>query len=250
MADFPQDEIPTKVEGSRPPPPPETQPPEPSYLGAPLSAYQRAASALLAYAVGGTKPLDVHGFGSARQQSDPIYKLVVEGRVGPAYPHYSSCGDLAHWLYFRLGVRLPWVNRKEFAPPAGHGWRMGLNLNLLAPKPIGPNATAKPGRGAAIPQFMPGDTIQIANQFGGHEICVMGPLDEHGAILTGEYGQPYGACKSHALAVHSSILFCGSNQVASYLLLGDVLAAAAAANALAPVDVSVLEPALASVFKK
>lgn len=55
----------------------------------------------------------------------PVYKAVTENR-DPG-PQYSSCGDLAHWLLFRMGVRSTWVNRKEHK-----GWRSGLNVSLLA----------------------------------------------------------------------------------------------------------------------
>jgi hypothetical protein len=50
-----------------------------------------------------------------------VYKAVTERRdPGPVY---SSCGDLAHWLWYRLGVRLPWVNRQEH-----RGFKYGRNI--------------------------------------------------------------------------------------------------------------------------
>jgi len=49
-----------------------------------------------------------------RYQGDPVFEAVTEGRQ---HGSYSACGDLGHWLLFRLGVRFPWVNRAEF-----RGW--------------------------------------------------------------------------------------------------------------------------------
>jgi hypothetical protein len=95
-----------------------------------LEASRLAASLLLTYAVSD----------EVRSTLDPVYRTIVEGRTGPKY---SSCGDLAHWLLFRLGVRAPFINRAEYRESdGGHGWRVGLNLNLLTPPGIGTNPVA------------------------------------------------------------------------------------------------------------
>jgi hypothetical protein len=70
--------------------------------------------------------LDVATDGArGRAESDPMYKAITEARdFGKGY---SSCGDLVHWLFYRLGVRANWLNRKEF-----NGWKSGKNLSRLA----------------------------------------------------------------------------------------------------------------------
>lgn len=65
---------------------------------------------------------------------DAVYRAVTEGRQDLArdrgYP-YSSCGDLAHWLLYRLGVRdRDVINRDECG-----GWRVGENISRLAGHP-------------------------------------------------------------------------------------------------------------------
>lgn len=61
-------------------------------------------------------------------ETSPIYQAVVERRdPGPVY---SSCGDLAHWLWYRLGIRAPWVNRQEH-----RGFRYGVNISILWKSP-------------------------------------------------------------------------------------------------------------------
>lgn len=57
--------------------------------------------------------------------NNPVYQAVTEHR-DPG-PGYSSCGDLGHWLLYRMGVRSKWVNRQEHL-----GWKAGLNVSMLA----------------------------------------------------------------------------------------------------------------------
>ncbi len=66
-----------------------------------------------------------------RDKKDPVYQYVVEKRDVPStYEHYSSCGDRAHARYWRLGCRLPFVNREE-RTPAPNEWKAGWNISLL-----------------------------------------------------------------------------------------------------------------------
>ena len=91
------DEPPTHTE------PPTTAPadtPEPS-VPTDVDAMRLAASLLLTWAVDD----------SSIATTDVKYRLIVEHRVAPKY---SSCGDLPAWLYYRLGVRAPFVNRTEY----------------------------------------------------------------------------------------------------------------------------------------
>jgi hypothetical protein len=242
---------------------------EPTFFGAALSAYRLAASALLTYAVAG----------HTRSTSDPVYRAIVEGRLGLKY---SSCGDLAHWFLYRLGVRAPWINRAEFKPPQGHGWRVGLNLNLLAAPGIGTNeqavmvrpdtrhpSTSKDAAGnplpgaliskrtfAGIPDLEAGDTFQVSNIFGGHQLCVTGSTAPEArpdktqplTITTAEYGQPGGAAKTHVLTYHadSGLIFCGSSQVRFILTLPDALGA----PGLVPPDLRLVDQAIVESFKR
>jgi hypothetical protein len=117
---------------------------------------------------------------------------------------YSSCADLAHWLWFRLGFREDFINRHE-----AHGWVVGANLNRWCPVPIGPNRFAcKPAAGEFDPE--PGDVLVISNSFGGHVMCVQHaevPEDIGSRevpipmldIWTAEYGQPGGAQRTHSI---------------------------------------------------
>jgi hypothetical protein len=198
------------------PPPSFERVPEPEALD--IETFRLAASMLLTYAVDG----NVAG---VRATHDPVYRTIVEGRVAPKY---SSCGDLAHWLLYRLGVRAPFVNRDEGKASIGHGWRVGLNLNLLVPPPVGQCPVAvKPTKLAALPDVLPGDLLQINNQYGGHQMCVSG-VDADGVVTTAEYGQPGGAQKKHTLQLISGTLFVtgahGAYQVVSWISLADALA--------------------------
>lgn len=42
---------------------------------------------------------------------------------------YSSCGDLAHWLLWRLGYKGPVLNRN--VPSLGLKWQMGMNIGRI-----------------------------------------------------------------------------------------------------------------------
>mgnify|MGYP001259390655 CR=1 FL=1 len=71
-----------------------------------------------------------------RRLKDPIYQQISEFRDHGR--DYSSCGDLAHWLLYRLGCREGYVNRVE----SGH-YKSGYNVNLLHAPPVGSNGSAE-----------------------------------------------------------------------------------------------------------
>ncbi len=101
------------------------------------SAWREASAALAEYAC---------GYDAGRTKDDPVYTRVTEGRdVGAMRKHYSSCGDLGHWILWQLGCRQPWVNRN----PNG-GWRVGENISLLAKGKPPTDPTWKPERGAIL----------------------------------------------------------------------------------------------------
>jgi hypothetical protein len=116
-----------------------------------------------------------------RLVTDPVYQRIVEGR--DKGPKYSSCGDLAHWLLFILGVREPWVNRDE-----NKGWRSGFNVNLLIAKPIGGNPIAE--NNPDLDLLHTGDIIISWKQKTGTDAHVM-VFDhiENGELYTWDLGQ-------------------------------------------------------------
>lgn len=173
------------------------------------------ASTLLQNACGGT-----HGV----LETSPISVALTEGRDGGANRNaFSSCGELPMWLYERLGVRLPWVNR------SATGYRWGQNINLLAAGPIGSNPLArrpKPGE-----MYSCGDTLLIWKALDPKNPSVY-TRDAHARVVlshpTGsmasvaEYGQPGG----HVAVVNMTWGGPG-RYIQSVLKLEDVLQVAA-----------------------
>ncbi len=87
-----------------------------------LRFYQAAAVALDEWAC---------GYSAGRSKKDPVYLSIVENRDVPAtYKSYSSCADRAHWRMWRLGCRLPFVNREERTPLLSD-WRNQMNIAWL-----------------------------------------------------------------------------------------------------------------------
>ena len=128
--------------------------------------------------------------GSAVDEFHAHYVQVTEGRdVGAMRAKYSSCADLAHWQFFRVGVRSPFVNRKEH-----RGWVPGVNVSRLASLP----GSASVGN---IDGFRPelGDVLIVWNRADTHDahvICVLDFDFELNLLTTAEYGQPGGAIKT------------------------------------------------------
>lgn len=137
-----------------------------------ITLWQTAAVALCEYAC---------GYDKGRGKDDPVYLDVVEYRdVPPNRAHYSSCGDLAHWLLERLGLDEPWVNRASL----GH-YHVGANVSLLASSPV----HRLPGGADWSPR--PGDILEIWNAAGGSDahVCVyLGPGSTPGHARIGNYG--------------------------------------------------------------
>lgn len=124
------------------------------------------------------------GYEHGRSKDDPVYLEVCEHRdTGMLRAHYSSCGDLGHWLAERLGVRESWVNRQSL----GH-YRVGMNVALLGfgcpashDAPTGPDWTG--------PQ--PGDICEIWNTSTGydaHVFVALGPGSDLNHLRTANYG--------------------------------------------------------------
>lgn len=147
------------------------------------------------------------------EKGDPVYDAVTEHR--DTGDKYSSCGDLAHWLLYRLGVRATWVNREEH-----QGWKVGQNISWLAWRCV-------PAR-APLPdeKFHPGDILLVWNKSDGTDAhaCV---VREHCAntIKTADYGQPGGKFRERVLTHGpSGGLILGSRKIQRVLPLEAVIA--------------------------
>jgi len=186
-----------------------------------LDVWRAAAVALCEYACGS---------GAGRSKDDPVYLEVTEGRDGPGPEQrrkYSSCGDLAHWLYKRLGIREPWLNRSDdnsFGP-----WRPGANITLLWGTACPFDAVPPAGT-----QWMPdaGDVVLIWNGSNGHDAHVMVSLGAEGAALrTANYGAggmsplaaPGAKIASKPITFHDGKPFYGPRQIQRYLPLSEAI---------------------------
>jgi len=140
--------------------------------------WRRAAVALAEHAC---------GYDAGRTKLDPVYVEVTEGRDGPGPEqrrHYSSCGDLAHWLYKRLGIREPWVNRTDDG--VNGPWRAGENVSRLWGGAC-PFDQVPPADELWLPE--PGDVCLIWNTGNDAHVMVALGLDADGKRLrTANYG--------------------------------------------------------------
>ena len=182
--------------------------------------YRALAIELVEHACGGSV---------GRAEADPVYQAVTEGRdSGAMQQRYSSCGDLAHWLLFRLGVRLPFVNRAEH-----RGWTSGVNVSRLAFHAL---ADVDP-RGA---RFSPGDIGIVWSKPEATDAHVFVILEDAQpqALLVGEYGQPGGHVRARSIGYDGGLLRIGSRSLHRVLRLDRVLDAADKAGALAPPELT------------
>lgn len=183
-----------------------------------LDAYRLLASRLVNHACNGS-------FG--RSENDEVYQQVTEGRdVGKARASYSSCGDLAHWMLFRLGVRESWINRAE----SYRRWRSGQNISALCWPPC-------PSRRMHIAElFGTGDVLVIYSQPDSRDAHALVVLEHDGdVILSGDYGQPGAALRTRRLSGQS----LGGRIVQHVLTLPMALT-----GSLAPPDWTLLEALL------
>lgn len=168
------------------------------------------------------------GYEAGRSKDDDVYKEVTEGRDGPLPANraaYSSCGDLAHWLYKRLGIRQEWINRRD---DGAHGpWRPGANITALWGKAC-PFDQVPPIDAAWMPE--PGDVVLIWNS--GNDAHVMVALGRDGANLrTANYGaggmsplaSPGAKIAAKPLTFQQGKLFYGTRQVQRFLPLAEAV---------------------------
>jgi hypothetical protein len=180
-----------------------------------LDVWRSAAVALCEYAC---------GYEAGRSKDDAVYREVTEKRDGPGPEQrrrYSSCGDLAHWLYKRLGIREPWINRTDdgaFGP-----WKPGANITRLWGGAC-PFDQEPPGDPMWMPD--PGDVVIIWNT--GVDAHVMVALGRDGtALRTANYGaggmsplaSPGAKIAGKPLTFQHGKPFYGTRQVQRYLPL-------------------------------
>ncbi len=136
---------------------------------------------------------DMVGGEGGRSEFDPFYiQEGTEGRdQGSARQSYSSCGDLVHGLWYHVGCRSNWVNRKQ-----NNTYRVGQNISKicftlpnLGRRTLQPSSLILPGDAMVIWER---DDTTDAHTF----VCL-----EHdaGVLLSADYGQPGGALRRRKL---------------------------------------------------
>lgn len=141
-----------------------------------IRLFQIASVALDTYACNGT---------AGRRKDNPVYQEIVQGRDIPTtYTRYSSCADRAHWKLWRLGCRLPFVNRTDRA--SGRAWKSGVNISNLWDRKLGAPVLRRPGAGW-LP--LPGDELVIWNTgFDAHSCSIVSYAPGGELALTANYG--------------------------------------------------------------
>jgi hypothetical protein len=146
------------------------------------------------------KLLDVAtAWGAGRPLEDPVYKMITEGR-DRSVGSYSSCGDLAHWLWHALGVRLPWINR-------GDRYKMGANIWKI---------TEHSDPAALDDHYERGDVLLIWNRqdtSDAHALVVLEHMpDGRHVLVSADAGQSHGPSKEMRTRMRTR----GLKRVAAY----------------------------------
>lgn len=168
--------------------------------------------------------LDWAVVGGKDNTKHPHYLAVTEGHPG------SSCGFLPSWLYFRAGVRLPWINRTE-----NGGYKVGKNISELSWEKTA-SVRKDPGAGSL---FETGDALivwALADTSDAHAMVVRSHDPQMGLLEVSEAGQP-GAHTStkHIYEKNGKLWLKGSRgdkQVQRWLSFARVIQVAAEAGKL------------------
>lgn len=194
-----------------------------------LKEYRSAARELIEHACGGR---------AGRPESDPVYRVVTEGRdPGAGQPgDVSSCGFLPSWQWFQLGIRAGFVNRGENTK---YGYRNAMNISLLCGPDFG-GRNAVPSGALRTPLaeslFECGDVLVIWNREDTRDAHTLVVLEHHadGVCVSGHYGQPGGAVRAPVITLHDVVErgtkfkapFLGSRRIRRWAPLNLVLEAA------------------------
>jgi hypothetical protein len=169
--------------------------------------------------------------GGTNNEEHPNYQAVTEGRdTGKMQAGYSSCGDLAHWLLFRLGCRQPWINRKEH-----RGWKVGANVSALAFS--APNAVRRTPMTGILAS--PGDIFIQWNHPDGHDAHVFLCRREQrlpAQMTVAEFGQPAGHIRDRLVTGRDGNLYCGARRIQRWMPVDLVITDAAELGLLEPVS--------------
>jgi hypothetical protein len=151
--------------------------------------------------------------GKNRNVDDPIHDWVTEGRrkkneirkkKGSPEVNYSSCGDLAHWLLYRLGNREKFLNRNE----AFGCWKIGVNLSRL----YWSNYFIKFKKDQKEEPEI-GDIIYL-NKPDHVEILLEKKED---VWIVAAYGQPYAKLLERKITKKNGLIFVGNRQLAGFI---------------------------------
>jgi len=211
-----------------------------------LPEYRTLARQLVEYAVNGT-----HG----RGESDPVYRVVTEGR-DPGTGRkgdISSCGFLPSFLWHRLGLRCPFVNRGE---NPGYGYRVGRNISLLC-GPLFGGHDAVPTAALRTPltssRFDCGDVLVVWNKDDTTDAHTFVALEhQNDALLSGDYGQPGGKLVTRPITIRDvhddkgrayQTPFAGRKQIRRWIPLEFVLQVAEHRGELVEPDDSLVREA-------
>jgi len=147
-----------------------------------------------------------------RDVGDPVHEEVTEGRTkewevakrqGLSWALkmiYSSCGDLAAWLLWRLGCRDDnLMNRTN--DDGIRNWIPGRNTTAITGSKLFIRGTT---RSAYQPQ--PGDILFTMNA-GGHIAIVLDWDPVRKLVTTADYGQPYGRKRVRELSQQNGLWY-------------------------------------------
>lgn len=179
-----------------------------------VEVIRQAACALALYAVD-------DDYKKGRVSGDPIHEEVTEGRrkawedarkKGAEWARtgtYSSCGDLAHWLLYKLGCREDWVNRREHL-----GWKVQANIWKLVTCP----AYVRKG------EPIPGDILHMVTPGipNSDHVCAIVARTFNDLWITCDYGQPYGLKKDCPIDRQGDVTFVRGRLLKGYVDLSQV----------------------------
>jgi hypothetical protein len=226
--------------GSPSSPPPSARPPSrPPVPGHPRATFERVrldgedevranALALASYATDGANGRGIR-WDNGVPTEDGIHHEVTEGRRlefeiafhrGDAWAvalaktgGFSTCGELPHWLLYRLGCREPWINRAAFT-----GWRGGKNITLLDVS----GCTVRPSAGSAA-RPKPGDVIMLRGAPGTEHVEVVAEWNEDDSgYVAHAGGQPHLARVTRRVSTMRGAFMVGAKSVIWWLDLDRV----------------------------